>query len=265
MIFRKTPIPSRRGSQPVQVDEAPADPVNSVEASGLTKRYGDTVALDDVSFEVRAGEVFGIVGANGAGKTTLVECVAGLRRPDLGHLRVLGLDPRRDAQTLRRHVGIHLQQSSLQDSLRVWEALDLYASFYKSPADWNSLIERWGLADKRRTAVSKLSGGFRQRLFIALALVGNPRLAILDELTTGLDSRARRSTWRLVKEMRDDGVTVLLVSHYPDEIESLCDRVMVLRHGRIVALDAPASLVEASGRRTLEDAIIDLEGGGDDQ
>lgn len=264
-MLRRRQVPSEHGSQPAHVDEASAGLVTAIEASGLTKRYRNTVALDDVSFEVRAGEVFGIVGANGAGKTTLVECVAGLRRPDRGRLRVLGLDPQRNGQRLRQRVGIHLQQSSLQDSLRVWEALDLYASFYDSPVDWKALIERWGLADKRRTAYSKLSGGSRQRLFIALALVGNPRLAILDELTTGLDARARRSTWQIIKEMRDDGVTVLLVSHYLDEIEFLCDRVMVLSHGRVVALDAPANLVAVSGRSTLEDAIVDLEGEGDDR
>jgi ABC-2 type transport system ATP-binding protein len=214
-----------------------------IEVTGLSKRYGDRVALDGVSFEVEAGSIFGIVGPNGAGKTTAVECVAGLRRPDGGSVRVLDLDPRRDGARLRERVGVQLQQSRLPDLIRVDEALRLYASFYRRPRDWRELLDQWGLAERRDARFGKLSGGLQQRLLIALALVGDPEVAILDELTTGLDPQARRSTWELVRQVRATGVTVLLVSHFMDEVETLCDRVAIFDGGRIVAADTPAGLV----------------------
>ena len=217
-----------------------------IEVSNLAKRYGEQVALDGVSFTVGQGEIFGILGPNGAGKTTGVECMAGLRRPDSGRIRVLGLDPQRDGRALRERVGVQLQATQLQDKLRVWEALDLYASFYPRPADWTRLLSTWGLAGKRNAMVSKLSGGQKQRLFIALALVGQPELVFLDELTSGLDPQARRLTWGLVKQIRDSGVTVVLVSHFMDEAEELCDRVAIFDRGRIVALDSPAGLIDAA-------------------
>ncbi|MGC5029061.1 ABC transporter ATP-binding protein [Micromonospora sp. DT229] len=216
-----------------------------IEVSNLHKRYGETVAVQEVSFEVAAGEIFGILGPNGAGKTTTVECVAGLRVPDGGEVSVLGLDPRRDATRLRQLVGVQLQESRLPDRLRVAEALDLYASFYRAPADPAALIEELGLDAKRSTPYDKLSGGQKQRLSIALALVGNPKIAILDELTTGLDPQARRDTWNLIERVRDRGVTIVLVTHFMEEAERLCDRLAVIDKGRVVALDSPAGLVSA--------------------
>jgi ABC-2 type transport system ATP-binding protein len=214
-----------------------------IEVSTLHKRYGTQVAVEDVSFTVDQGEIFGIVGANGAGKTTTVECIEGLRKPDGGFVRVLGLDPERDGAELRQRVGAQLQESELPDKLKVWEALDLYASFYRHPVDWGRLLESLGLAEKRNTRFGKLSGGQKQRLSIALSLVGNPEVAILDELTTGLDPHARRETWDLIEGIRDRGVTVVLVTHFMEEAERLCDRIAVVDSGRVVAIDTPAGLV----------------------
>ncbi|HEY8454537.1 MAG TPA: ABC transporter ATP-binding protein [Actinopolymorphaceae bacterium] len=214
-----------------------------IEVTHLHKRYGTTVAVDDISFTVDEGEIFGILGPNGAGKTTTVECIEGLRTPDRGSISVLGLDPKRDRAELAQRVGVQLQESRLPDKLRVGEALDLYASYYRRPANWQQLLETLGLADKRDTPYRKLSGGQKQRLSIALALVGSPTVAVLDELTTGLDPQARRDTWDLIEQVRDSGVTILLVTHFMDEAERLCDRLALIDSGRIVALDTPAGLV----------------------
>jgi ABC-2 type transport system ATP-binding protein len=214
-----------------------------IEVQQLRKRYGDTVAVDGVSFAVEEGEIFGILGPNGAGKTTTVECVEGLREPDEGAVSVLGLDPRRDRDELHQRVGVQLQRSELPDRIRVGEAMELYASFYRNPADWEPLLERLGLSGRRGAAFSALSGGQRQRLSIALALVGSPEVAILDELTTGLDPQARRDTWDLIEGVRDGGVTVVLVTHFMEEAERLCDRVALLDAGRVVAIDTPAGIV----------------------
>ncbi|GAA4552578.1 ABC transporter ATP-binding protein [Amycolatopsis samaneae] len=214
-----------------------------IEVRGLHKRYGEKVAVRDVSFAVERGEIFGILGPNGAGKTTTVECLEGLRSPDGGTLSVLGLDPHRDRDELRQRVGIQLQESQLPDKLRVGEALDLYASFYRTPANPEKLLTTLGLADKRDTAYKKLSGGQKQRLSIALALIGSPEIAVLDELTTGLDPQSRRDTWDLIETVRDQGVTILLVTHFMEEAERLCDRLAVIDGGRVVAIDTPAGLV----------------------
>jgi ABC-2 type transport system ATP-binding protein len=215
-----------------------------IEVRNLRKAYGDTVAVDDVSFTVQEGEIFGILGPNGAGKTTTVECVEGLRTADRGEISVLGLDPRRDRAELTQQLGVQLQDSQLPDRLKVAEALDLYSSFYRAPADWRMLMDVLGLADKARTRFKNLSGGQKQRLSIALALVGNPRVAVLDELTTGLDPQARRDTWDLIEGVRDRGVTIVLVSHFMEEAERLCDRVAVIDSGRVVVVDTPAALAE---------------------
>ncbi|HST67111.1 MAG TPA: ABC transporter ATP-binding protein, partial [Mycobacteriales bacterium] len=207
-----------------------------IEVHELHKRYGDTVALDGVSLEVRAGEVFGLLGPNGAGKTTAVEIIEGLRRADSGTVRVLGLDPAQHGPELRQRVGVQLQQSQLPEKMRVGEALELYAGFYRHPRPVGELIEEWGLAAKRDTAFQHLSGGQQQRLFLALALIGTPELVFFDEITTGLDPAARRQTWELVRRVRAAGVTVVLVSHLMDEAEELCDRVAILDRGRIAAL-----------------------------
>ena len=217
--------------------------MNVIDVSDLTKRYGDRAAVDRVSFSVEEGEIFGILGPNGAGKTTTVESIAGLRTPDSGTIRVLGLDPRRDRDRLRPLVGVQLQESELPDRMTVREALDLFAAFYEQPADPAELIADLGLEDKRDTAYRNLSGGQKQRLSIALALIGRPRIAILDELSTGLDPQARRETWQLIESIRDRGVTVLLVTHLMEEAERLADRIAVIAEGRVIALDTPAGIV----------------------
>jgi ABC-2 type transport system ATP-binding protein len=215
-----------------------------VEVEDLQKKYGKLVAVDGISFTVGRGEIFGIVGPNGAGKSTTVECLAGLREKDGGTVRVLGLDPLREGRKLRRCIGVQLQQAALPDDIKVWEALDLYASFYQDPADWEKLLEQWGLAEKRDTRFRNLSGGQKQRLFIALALVNRPELVFLDEITTGLDPQARRLTWELVREIRASGATVLLVTHSMEEAEKLCDRVAIIDGGHVVAIDSPEALVQ---------------------
>ena len=218
-----------------------------IEVTGLTKRYGGQAVVDGISFHVERGEIFGVLGPNGAGKTTAVECLEGLRRRDAGQVRILGLDPKTDGHRLHQRIGVQLQETRLQDKLKVSEALELYASFYPEPAAWRELLDRWGLAGQRETSFGKLSGGQKQRLFIALALVGNPEVVFLDELTAGLDPGARRATWDLIAQVRSSGVTVVLVSHFMDEVEELCDRVAILERGRIAALDTPAGLVDSAG------------------
>ena len=218
-----------------------ADTVISV--AGLSKRYGSTVAVDGVSFEVHRGEIFGLLGRNGAGKTTTVECLEGLRRADGGTLRVLGLDPGIQAVQLRRRIGCQLQESALPHTIKVWEALQWFASFTPHPVDWADLLEQWGLAEKRNAQFAQLSGGQRQRLFIALALVNDPQVVFLDEMTTGLDPAARHVAWDLVRRIRDRGTTVVLVTHFMDEAAQLCDRIAIIDQGRVVDLDTPHALV----------------------
>jgi ABC-2 type transport system ATP-binding protein len=227
----------------------PATPV--IEVSALRKSYGGRAVVDGVSFAVEEGEIFGILGPNGAGKTTTVECVEGLRVPDAGRVRVTGLDPVADHEEVARVLGAQLQESELQAKLTVREALELYASFYPHPADWRPLAERLGLTSKLTTRFAKLSGGQKQRLFIALALIGNPRVVVLDELTTGLDPRARRDTWQLIEDVRASGVTVLLVTHFMEEAQRLCDRIAVIDKGRVAALDTPDGLIRRSAGSTV--------------
>jgi ABC-2 type transport system ATP-binding protein len=215
--------------------------------NNLRKRYGSNVAVADVSFQVRRGEIFGLLGRNGAGKTTTVECLQGLRRADGGRVRVLGLDPQRQTQQLRRRIGCQLQEAALPDRLRVWEALDLFASLASGGTDWRVLMDQWGLADKRKAAFAGLSGGQRQRLFVALALVNDPEVVFLDELTQGLDPAARRVAWGLIRAIRERGATVVLVTHYMDEAEQLCDRIAVIDGGRVVATDTPQGLISRFG------------------
>ena len=215
-----------------------------IEVRGLHKEYGTTIAVDDVSFDVAEGEIFGILGPNGAGKTTTVECVEGLRVPERGSVRVLGMDPQHDRAEVTQALGAQLQDSQLPERLKVAEALDLYSSFYRDPADWRALMEQLGLAEAAATPFKKLSGGQKQRLSIALALVGNPKVAVLDELTTGLDPKARRDTWELIEKVRDRGVTIVLVSHFMEEAERLCDRVALIDKGRVAVIGTPAALAE---------------------
>jgi ABC-2 type transport system ATP-binding protein len=220
-------------------------PERVIEVQGLRKAYGDVVATEDVSFDVRRGQIFGLLGPNGAGKTTTVECLQGLRQPDAGRLSVLGLDPRSQALELRRRIGSQLQDSALPDRIKVWEALHLF-----SDAGWNgdgrdpsTLLDEWGLAEKRSSKFGNLSGGQRQRLFVALALVNDPEVVFLDEMTTGLDPAARREAWRLIEAIRARGTTVVLVTHFMDEAERLCDGVAIIDRGRVVDVGTPQALI----------------------
>ena len=222
----------------------PFEPVVVVEH--LHKAYGSTVAVDDVSFEVCRGEIFGILGSNGAGKTTTVECLEGLRRPDGGTAKVLDVDPSASPQLLRGRVGCQLQESHLPERMRVWEVLRLFAAASPHPVDIDGLLDDWGLTDKRKAAYGSLSGGQRQRLLVALALVADPEVVFLDEMTTGLDPAARRTSWELIERIRDRGTTVILVTHFMDEADRLCDRVAVMDKGVVVALDTPARLIAAN-------------------
>ncbi|MFE7327532.1 ABC transporter ATP-binding protein [Streptomyces sp. NPDC057565] len=222
-----------------------------IEVNAVHKAYAGRTVVDGVTFAVDEGEIFGILGPNGAGKTTTVECVEGLRIPDAGTVRVAGLDPVADHDRVTRLLGAQLQESELQAKLTVREALELYSAFHPDPADWRSLAERLGLHTRLTTRFAKLSGGQKQRLSIALALIGNPRAVVLDELTTGLDPRARRDTWQLIEEVRDSGVTVLLVTHFMEEAQRLCDRIAVIDKGRVVALDTPSGLIRKTGSSTV--------------
>jgi ABC-2 type transport system ATP-binding protein len=220
---------------------------SAVEISHLRKTYGNLVAVDDISLSVAEGEIFGILGPNGAGKTTAIECAISLREPDAGTIRLLGLDPHANRDQVRQIVGVQLQASAFPPKLRVGEILDMYRSFYRHPADVSELTGALGLAGKLGDYYRSLSGGQRQRLSVALALIGRPRLAILDEMTTGLDPQARRDAWALIERIRDRGVTIVLVTHFMEEAERLCDRVALIDDGRVVALDAPDRLA-AGGR-----------------
>jgi ABC-2 type transport system ATP-binding protein len=224
----------------------------AVEIAHLRKTYGSLVAVDDISFSVTPGEIFGILGPNGAGKTTTVECAIGLRSPDSGTVRLLGLDPQADRDEIHQIVGVQLQSSAQPAKLTVGEILDMYRSFYRDPADVIELLDALGLAGKRSEYYKSLSGGQRQRLSVALALIGRPQIAVLDEMTTGLDPQARREAWELIEGIRARGATVLLVTHFMEEAERLCDRVALVDNGRIVALGSPASLTEqARGGKTV--------------
>lgn len=221
-----------------------------IEVRNLHKAYDGVTAVDDVSFNVDEGEIFGIIGPNGSGKTTTIESVIGLRKPDGGSVSVLGLDPQTEARKLGNRIGTQLQEAALPERMKVWEALDLYASFYEKTVPWEPLVEQWGLAEKRNTQFGGLSGGQKQRLFIALALLNDPQIVFLDELTTGLDPQARRATWDLIRAIREQGKTVVLITHFMDEVEALADRVAVVDHGRVIALDTPDNLIASLNGET---------------
>jgi len=213
----------------------------------LVKQYGKTVAVGDISFSISEGEIFGIIGPNGAGKTTMVECISGLRTPDSGSVSIYGLSPQKDRDRIREFLGVQLQESAMPPRLKVGEAVELFASFYPDPMDPNDLLETLGIQNVKSSVYKTLSGGQKQRLSIALALVGNPRIAILDELTTGLDPEARRETWALIESIRDSGVTVILVTHFMDEAERLCDRLALINHGKLAVLDTPEAIAALAG------------------
>ena len=214
-----------------------------IRVSGLTKIYGRTTVVDNVSFEVAEGEIFGLIGPNGAGKTTTMECLEGIRTPDGGSIEILGINPHRNLRALQVRIGVQLQEAQLQKRIKVWEVVDLMARLYPNPVDWKALLERLGLSERLNARFMQLSGGQKQRLFIALALVNDPELVFLDELTTGLDPQARRVIWNLVFDIRDRGKTVFLTTHLMEEAERLCDRVAVIDHGKVIAVDTPSALV----------------------
>jgi ABC-2 type transport system ATP-binding protein len=224
------------------VNAAPA-----VTVQNLVKKYGHLVAVDDVSLSIHEGEIFGIIGPNGAGKTTTVECISGLRAPDSGSITVYGLSPQKDRNAIREFVGVQLQESALPPRIKVGEVVKLFASFYPNPLEPDQLLESLGIKQIVNSFFKNLSGGQKQRVSVALALVGNPRLAILDELTTGLDPEARREIWSLIERMREQGVTVILVTHFMDEAERLCDRLALIDHGAVVALDTPEAIAARVG------------------
>jgi ABC-2 type transport system ATP-binding protein len=241
-----------------------------IEVSHLRKTYGSTVAVEDVSFDVLEGEIFGLIGPNGAGKTTTMECVAGIRHADSGTTSILGLDPRRDIYALQSRIGVQLQQAQLQKRIRVWEAVDLWSSLYPRTVDARVLLEQLGLKEKRNATFMSLSGGQKQRLFVALALINDPEVVFLDELTTGLDPQARRAIWDLVNGIRNRGKTVFLTTHLMEEAERLCDRVAIVEHGRLIELGTPADLVRrhcpergvvfSSDQKELEHALERIPG-----
>jgi ABC-2 type transport system ATP-binding protein len=232
-----------------------------IQVSGIRKTYGRTVAVDEVTFDVNEGEIFGLIGPNGAGKTTTMECIEGIRKPDRGNISVLGLDPFRHVYKLQERIGVQLQQAQLQKRIKVWEAVDLWASLYKKKAtDAEHLLEQLGLADKRNAWFMNLSGGQKQRLFIALALINDPEVVFLDELTTGLDPQARRAIWDLVRLIRERGKTVFLTTHLMEEAERLCDRVAIIERGKIIDVDTPERLVSRHcPERTVVLTIADGE------
>jgi ABC-2 type transport system ATP-binding protein len=219
----------------------------AVTVQHLVKRYGHLVAVNDVSLAINEGEIFGIIGPNGAGKTTTVECISGLRAPNSGSVSVYGLSPQKDRDKMRDFVGVQLQESALPPRIKVGEAVRLFASFYSNPLDPDQLLESLGIKQIVSSSFKNLSGGQKQRVSVALALVGNPRLAILDELTTGLDPEARREIWSLIERTRDRGVTVILVTHFMDEAERLCDRLALINHGAVIALDTPEAIAAQAG------------------
>jgi ABC-2 type transport system ATP-binding protein len=227
-----------------------------VRISGLSKAYGDLVAVDALDLIIEAGEIFGLIGHNGAGKTTTIECALGTRKRDSGSVSILGLDPERNRAALFERVGVQFQEAGYQDKIRVGELCEFSAALYSRPRDWKELLARFGLGGKARAAVSSLSGGERQKLSVVLALLPGPELVFLDELTTGLDPKARRGMWTLIKGLRAEGATIFLTSHYMEEVEYLCDRIAIMKSGRIVAQGKPADLVGLHKARNLEEVFL---------
>ncbi|HHV28104.1 ABC transporter ATP-binding protein [Acetivibrio mesophilus] len=230
---------------------------NAFVVKGLRKTYGDLVALDNLNLEVRKGEVFGLLGHNGAGKSTAIECILGTKIPDSGTVEVLKMDPIKDRKELFQKVGVQFQQTHYQDKIRVHEICEMTHSLYKNPADWKELLEIFNLdKENMKKQVSDLSGGERQKLSVVLALIPNPELVFLDELTTGLDPKARREVWNYLKNLKSQGLTIFLTSHYMDEVQTLCDRICILRKGKVVAMDTVSSVIETSNHSNLEDAYL---------
>ena len=231
-----------------------------VKVKSITKSYGTLLAVDHVSLSVKRGTTFGLLGANGAGKSTTIECILGTKRVNDGTVSILSLDPRKDRRRLFQQVGVQFQECDYQPEIKVSELCEETACLYKAPADWNGLCEQFGIGDKTQSAVKSLSGGERQRLFIVLALIPKPQVVFLDELTTGLDARARRGVWKILKDLKDNGLTIFLTSHFMDEVEALCDEICILKKGRAVFSGTVAQAKEESGCENFEDAYLKLSG-----
>ena len=234
--------------------------MKAIVVDNLTKRYGSFTAVDNLSFKVRKGEVFGLLGANGAGKSTTIECILGTKTADSGAVSIFGSDPKKDRKTLFQKIGVQFLQCDYQPEIRVSELCEETACLYKKPSDWKELCERFGIGNKHNSAVKSLSGGERQRLFIVLALIPDPELVFLDELTTGLDAKARRSVWKILSELKSRGLTILLTSHFMDEVETLCDEICILRQGKAVFFGTVEQAKQESGFEKFEDAYLALSG-----
>lgn len=234
--------------------------MNAIVVDNLTKKYGNYTAVDNLSFQVGKGKVFGLLGANGAGKSTTIECILGTKTADSGTVTIFGSDPKRDRKTLFQKIGVQFQQCDYQPEIRVSELCEETACLYRNPTDWKELCERFGIGGKLNTAVKSLSGGERQRLFIVLALIPDPELVFLDELTTGLDAKARRDVWKILSDLKNKGLTILLTSHFMDEVEALCDEICILRQGKAVFRGTVEQTKQASGCENFEDAYLALSG-----
>lgn len=234
--------------------------MNAIIAENLTKRYGNYAAVDNLSFKVKQGEVFGLLGANGAGKSTTIECILGTKTAGSGRVKLFGNDPKKDRKELFRKIGVQFQQCDYQPEIKVYELCEETACLYEMPADWKELCTKFGIGDKLNDDVKNLSGGERQRLFIVLALIPNPQLVFLDELTTGLDTKARRSVWKILSDLKNNGLTILLTSHFMDEVEALCDEICILRQGKAVFYGTVEEAKEKSGCEKFEDAYLALSG-----
>lgn len=234
--------------------------MNAIGVKNLTKKYGNYTAVDNLSFQVRKGEVFGLLGANGAGKSTTIECILGTKKADSGTVSIFGCNPRKDRKNLFQKIGVQFQQCDYQPEIRVSELCEETACLYKNPSDWKELCNRFGIGDKLNTAVKSLSGGERQRLFIVLALIPDPELVFLDELTTGLDAKARRGVWKILSDLKSKSLTIVLTSHFMDEVETLCDEICIIRQGKVVFQGTVEQAKEASGCEKFEDAYLALSG-----
>jgi ABC-2 type transport system ATP-binding protein len=225
-------------------------------AEQLAKSYGDLQAVNNFSLRVPKGSVFGLLGANGAGKSTAIECMLGLKKQDSGTVSILGMNPHTDRKKLFENVGVQLQEANYQDKITVGELCEVTQSLYRNAADYTKLLGRFGIADKIKSPVNQLSGGQKQRLFVILALIPDPEVVFLDELTTGLDTRARRDVWKMLLELKAGGLTILLASHFMDEVEALCDAICILKHGESVFYGTAAEAISGSGKTNLEDAYL---------
>lgn len=229
---------------------------NAIQVSNLTKAYHNKTVLNGLNLSVKIGTVFGLLGANGAGKSTSIECILGTRHAEQGTVSVLGCDPKKNRRTLFQKVGVQFQEGDYQPEIRVYELCEETACLYQTPADWKLLCTRFGIGDKIRNTVKSLSGGERQRLFIVLALIPNPQLVFMDELTTGLDAKARREVWNILKELKEQGLTIFLTSHFMDEVEVLCDEICILKKGETVFYGTVEQAKRQSGCEKFEDAYL---------